>query len=234
VATTSSTIPDVKMTTPINQTLAQRRLLPAEHYLDSGYPSAQTITDATALGITLVTPALLDQSPQAKAGAGFDKSAFVIDWAARQARCPLGQTSSSWSPAVQHGTKAIVVTFGATTCGPCPARAQCTTSRRGRRQLTLQPRELHEALARARAGQTTTCWRDKYAIRAGAESTIHQAIATCGIRRARYRGLPKIRLQHAFSAVAINLTRLHTWWNSPPLDHARTSHLTRLDQALAA
>jgi transposase len=235
VATTPSTVPDVKMTTPINQALAQRRLLPAEHYLDSGYPSAQTITDACALGITLVTPALLDQSPQARAGAGFDKSAFAVDWAARQVTCPLGQTSSSWSPADQRGTEAIVVTFGATTCGPCPARAQCTTSRRGRRQLTLRPRELHEALARARAEQTTTtCWRDKYAIRAGAESTIHQAIATCGIRRARYRGLPKVGLQHAFTAVAINLIRLHTWWNSPPLDHARTSHLTRLDHALAA
>jgi len=234
VATTASTVPDVKMTTAINQALGRRNLLPAEHYLDSGYPSAQTITDAAALGVTLVTPALLDQSPQARAGGGFDKSAFVIDWATRQAICPAGQTSTCWSPASQRGTEVIVVKFGVGACGACPLRAQWTTAKRGGRQLTLPPQELHEALARARAEQTTKTWRDKYTIRAGAESTIHQATATCSIRRARYRGLPKVALQHVFTAAAINLIRLDTWWNTAPLDRTRSSHLTRLDHALAA
>jgi transposase len=234
VATTASTVPDVKMTTPINHALARRDLLPAEHYLDSGYPSAQTITDAAAVGVTLVTPALLDQSPQARAGAGFDKSAFAIDWATRHAVCPAGQASSSWSPASQRGTDTIVVKFAGGTCNPCPLRGQCTAAKRGGRQLTLRPQELHEALARARAEQTRKTWRDKYALRAGAESTVHQATATCGIRRARYRGLPKVALQHVFTAIAINLIRLHTWWNAPPLDRTRTSHLTRLEYALAA
>jgi transposase len=234
VATTAATVPDVKMTTAINQTLGHRNLLPAEHYLDSGYPCAQTITDAAALGVTLVTPALLDQSPQAKAGAGFDKSAFVIDWATRQATCPAGQSSSCWSPASQRGTDVIVVKFGAAACHPCPLRAGCTTAKRGGRQLTLRPQQLHEALARARAEQTTKTWRDKYAIRAGAEATIHQATATCNIRRARYRGLPKVHLQHVFSAIALNLIRLHAWWTGHPHDPGHTSHLTRLDHALAA
>lgn len=234
MATTASTVPDVKMTTAINQTLGHRGLLPAEHYLDSGYPSAQTITDACSLGVTLVTPALLDQSPQARTGTGFEKNAFVIDWATRQATCPAGQTSTCWSPASQRGTEVIVVKFAAGACDPCPLRAGCTTAKRGGRQLTLRPQELHEALARARAEQTTTTWRDKYAIRAGAEATIHQATATCSIRRARYRGLPKVALQHVFTAIAINLIRLHAWWNTTPPDHTRTSHLNRLHHALAA
>jgi hypothetical protein len=51
------------------------------------------------------------------------------------------------------------------------------------------------------------------------------------MRRARYRGLPKVALQHAFAATAINLVRLH----SPSLQLARkTSHLTRLDHTLVA
>jgi len=75
----------------------------------------------------------------------------------------------------------------------------------------------------------------KYAIRAGAEATIHQAVTTGGMRRARYRGLPKVALQHAFAATAINLIRLHEWWTRPPLHSARkASHLTRLNHALAA
>jgi hypothetical protein len=233
VATTASTVPDVKMTTATNQALADRNLPPAEHYLDSGYPSAQTITDACSLGVTLVTPALLGSSPQAKAAAGFDKSAFVIDRATRQATCPAGQTSTCWSPARQRGTEVIVVKFGAGTCGPCPLRAPCTTATRGGRQLTLRPQQLHQALARARAEQTTTTWRDKHAIRAGAESTIHQAITVTGIRHPRYRGIGKVHLQHVFSATALNLIRLHAWWNGPP-DPGHTSHLTRLDHALAA
>jgi len=37
-----------------------------------------------------------------------------------------------------------------------------------------------------------------------------------------------------FTAAAINLIRLDTWWNTAPLDRTRSSHLTRLDHALAA
>lgn len=235
VQTTASTVPDVNATTPIHQALHERDLTPGEHYLDSGYPSAQTITTALgSYGVTLVTPALLDYSAQARAGTGFDKTAFTIDWDARQATCPQGNTSASWSPTRQRGTDVIVVKFGAHACDPCPARAQCTTAKRGRRQLTLHPHELHQALARARAEQTTTTWQDKYALRAGVEGTIHQAITVTGIRHARYRGQPKVHLQHVFSAIALNLIRLHAWWTGHPLDRSRTSHLTHLDLALAA
>ena len=235
VTTTASTMPDVRATGPIHQALARRDLLPAEHYLDSGYPSAATITDARhTYGLTLVTPALLDQSTQARAGGGFDKSAFSIDWDARQATCPQGNTSASWSPTHQRDTEVIVVKFGADACDPCPVRAQCTTAKRGRRQLTLHPRELHQALANARAEQTTNTWQDKYSLRAGVEGTIHQAIAVTGIRHARYRGQPKVHLQHVFSAVALNLIRLHAWWSGHPLDRGRTSHLARLNLTLAA
>ena len=236
VATTEATVPDVKMTTPIHRELARRNLLPAEHYLDSGYPSAEVLDQAhRQFGLTLVTPALLDTSRQARAGAGFDKTAFTVDWQTRQVSCPQGQTSATWSPARQRDTEVIVVKFDTATCRACPVRDQCTTAARGGRQLTLRPQELHQALARARAQQTTQTWKSKYAIRAGAESTIHQAVTTGGMRRARYRGLPKVALQHAFAATAINLVRLHEWWTSSPLQSVRkASHLTRLGHALAA
>jgi hypothetical protein len=55
------------------------------------------------------------------------------------------------------------------------------------------------------------------------------------MRRARYRGLAKVRLQHSFTAVALNLLRLHDWWTRPALGSAhRPSHLARLTYALAA
>ena len=235
VATTDATVPDTVMTTPIHQALHRRSLLPAEHYLDSGYPSADLLVSSRRdYGIALVTPMLTDHSPQARAGAGFDRSAFTLDFDRQQATCPQGQASSSWNPVTQRGTDTIVVTFATATCRPCPVRDQCTTSRKQRRQLTIRPRQVHQALEAARSEQATTDWQARYALRAGAEGTIGQAVTVTGIRHARYRGQQKTHLQNVYSAVALNLIRLHAWWNGHPLDRTRTSHLTRLDHALAA
>ncbi|MFI6603508.1 hypothetical protein ACIBHX_45370 [Nonomuraea sp. NPDC050536] len=46
VATTDATEPDTAMTATIHQHLARRDLLPAEHYLDAGYSSAELIVQA--------------------------------------------------------------------------------------------------------------------------------------------------------------------------------------------
>jgi hypothetical protein len=59
-------------------------------------------------------------------------------------------------------------------------------------------------------------------------------VAVTDLRHTRYRSLAKTHLQHVFSAVALNLIRLNAWWNGHPLDRTRTSHLTRLELALAA
>jgi transposase len=235
VATTDASVPDVAMTEPIHAELARRGVLPAEHYVDSGYPSADLLVDSQArYGISLVTPMLADTSPQARAGDGFDRTAFTVDWDTRQVTCPRGQHSDSWSPAAQRGTDVIVVKFAGHVCQPCPAKAQCTTAARGGRQLTLRPRPVQEALDAARAHQTTKAWQAKYARRAGAESTIGQSVKVTDTRHARYRGLPKTGLEHAFKAVALNLIRLDAWFNGVPVDPRRTSHLSRLDLALAA
>jgi transposase len=234
VATTEATVPDVTATAPIHRRLTERGLTPGEHYCDAGYPCADLIRKAHTRGITMVTPLGQDRSPQARAAAGLAKNAFTIDWKARQVRCPAGRTSINWSPARQHGREAIVVKFGADACDTCSYRTACTASARGRRQLTLRPQELHDALATARTEQTTDSWKAKYALRAGVEGTINQALDVTGMRRARYRGLPKVRLQHAFSATAINVVRLDAHWTDHPLGRTRTSQLERLSYRLAA
>ncbi|HZD69816.1 MAG TPA: transposase, partial [Actinomycetes bacterium] len=235
VATTHASVPDTAMTGPIHARLAVRDLLPAEHYLDSGYPSADLVVSCQRdFGVTLVTPMLADTSPQARAGAGFDRAAFTIDFDTQQATCPQGHHSAAWSPCTQRGAEAIVVKFPAQLCTACPVRDQCTTATRGGRQLTLHPRQVQHALDTARAEQDTKPWQADYALRAGVEGTIHQAVAVTGLRRARYKGLPKTHLEHVYAAVALNLTRLDAWWNGHALDRTRTSHLTRLELALAA
>jgi hypothetical protein len=75
----------------------------------------------------------------------------------------------------------------------------------------LRPRDIHDAVERARTEQTTDEWKQRYAIRAGVEGTIHRAVAATGVRRSRYTGLPKTRLAHIFAATAITLIRLDAW-----------------------
>jgi len=98
----------------------------------------------------------------------------------------------------------------------------------------LRPREIHEMVEQARAAQTTQEWKQRYAIRAGVEGTIHQATTTTGIRRNRYLGLPKTHLAHVFTATAINLIRLDAWWTKTPPGRTPTSHFTTLSLTLAA
>jgi hypothetical protein len=98
----------------------------------------------------------------------------------------------------------------------------------------LRPREIHEMVQQARAAQTTQEWKQRYAIRAGVEGTMHQATTTTGIRRSRYLGLSKTHLAHVFTATAINLIRLDAWWTGTPPGRTPTSHLTTLGASLAA
>jgi len=228
VATTEATVPDAAMTEPVHDSMAAAGLLPAEHAVDAGYTSADLLLDARGRGITLLGPLLSGSPPQARSG-GYTAEAFTIDWDRQQVTCPQGVTSIVWCPCVQQDKRqAIVVRFATATCRECPARARCTTSRTGR-QLFLRPREIHEAVAAAKAGQSSQHWKLRYNIRAGVEGTMRQATHVTGIRRARYIGLDKTRLEHAAAAAAVNLLRLDAWWTGKPLDRTRTTHLQRLD-----
>ncbi|MFH8387571.1 transposase, partial [Kitasatospora sp. NPDC018058] len=179
------------------------------------------VGSAKTYGVALITPVLLDTSRQAKAQEGFAAHDFAVDWDNRQAVCPSGKTSTTWNNVVQEDVTKTVVSFAALDCIPCPFRDRCTSARSNRRQLSLHPRELTEAIRDARNRQQTGTWQRDYALRAGVEGTIRQATHTTGLRRARYRGLAKTHLDHTTSATALNLIRLHSWWNGRPLHGSR-------------
>jgi hypothetical protein len=234
VATTDATVTDNQMTGAIDDDLAGKSLAPGRHYADSGYLSAAlVVSEAARHDIALIGPLLADTSAQARAGRGYARADFAVDYDTKTVTCPQGKTSVSWTPCAQRGKDAIVATFSADDCGPCPARGLCTTSGRNRRQLTVLPRDLAEAQAAARAAETTIPFQADYARRAGVEGTMHQA-ASHGARRARYRGLPRTRLDHVYMACALNLLRLEAYWTGTPLDRQRTSHLARLELSLVA
>jgi Transposase DDE domain len=120
--------------------------LPPQHLVDAGYVDAESlVVSQTAYQIDLVGPTAQDHRWQAREQNGYALTDFSIDWEHEQARCPQGQTSSSWTPTRTRNQEVIKIKFGYATCGACPVRAQCTQSR----QRTRQPfggvrRILHE------------------------------------------------------------------------------------------
>ena len=66
-------------------------------------------------------------------------------------------------------------------------------------------------------GKTPGSGKTGYKARAGVEGLMHQAASVTGIRRARYLGLGKTRLEHLAAATAdINVIRLDAWYTGSP------------------
>ena len=65
-------------------------------------------------------------------------------------------------------------------------------------------------------------------MRAGIEGTLSQGVRGFGLRRCRYIGLAKTRLQHVATVAAINVYRLSDWLGGVPRAATRTSRFKRL------
>ncbi|WP_149825482.1 transposase [Streptomyces tailanensis] len=190
----------------------------------------------------LLGPAPHDSSRQSRQDQGFSRTDFTIDWGTESAVCPGGHRSFEWWEQKHHrnGTPVRKVFFSAEHCRPCPKQAQCTKPLSGRRGrgITFLPRERHEALEAARQAQDTDAWKARYAIRAGVEGTISQAVRVTGLRRTRYRNLPTTRLGHVFAATALNIMRRPMADRHParrhPLLPLRSPHTRRLTTQFAA
>jgi transposase len=219
----------------IHHDLQQRDLLPTVHLADTGYVDAELLVASRRdFDVDLLGPTHGDIHWQAREARGFAASSFRIDWETHQATCPEGQTSISWTSAVDNRhAEVIKIKFSTTDCGACPSRAACTHSVRARRTLTIRPQEQYLALQAARQRQTTKAYATEYALRAGVEGTISQGVRTFGLRRARFVGLPKVHLQHLLTAAALNFVRVGLWLVGAPRATTRLSPFARLMTAVA-
>ncbi len=232
VDTTLATVTDEQMTSSIQEDLAARNLTPALHVVDAGYINGQGLAQSQDRGIDLCGPVAPDASWQARAGAGFALADFGLDWDAEVATCPQGKHSSTWrSVTDRSGAACVQVHFRITDCQACPVRTLCTTG--ARRSLTFRPQPAHDARQHALARQTTAAFAEEYTVRAGIESTFVQGNRRSDLRHARYRGLPKVRLQHRLTAAALNLARVAAWLHAAPRAPTRRSTFVRLMEPAA-
>jgi transposase len=223
VSTTLATTSDFVMAPVLQADLAARDLVPGTHLVDSGYVVAEVLVSAQQQQIDVVGPPLGSSSRQQRDGQGYDLHAFVIDWEAQQAQCPQGQRSVKWTPGhSQTGEAVLRIRFDQATCRACPTRQACTSSPEAPRQLTVKPQAYHEALQAARQRQETPEFKALYALRAGVESTLSQAVRRFDLRRSRYIGLARTHLQQVLTATAMNVVRVIAWLRGkPPGDKQR-------------
>jgi transposase len=232
VETTPAPQADDEAIAPIHEALAAHDLLPKQHVVDTGYVDAQElVTSQQRYGVDLFGPTREDYHWQARECTGFEASQFAVDWLQECAICPVGKTSSSWTPVQdQRGNPVIKIKFAVQDCRPCSHRKQCTRSQSDspRRVLTIRPQQQYQALQAARQRQATQEFKTAYNRRAGIEGTLSQGIRAFGLRRARYLGIAKVHLQEVFTATALNFCRISAWFFEQPRARTRQAAFLQL------
>jgi hypothetical protein len=132
----------------------------------------------------------------------FPKTDFDIDMTSGRVTCPAGQTTTDARPPKDHkGRPATTVHFAAGTCATCPLRDRCTNGSGGR---TIVVGRHHKRIEAARAAQGQPATKALLRRRSKVERKIDH-LQDLGMRKARYRGWRKTRLQALFAATVANL-----------------------------
>jgi transposase len=186
----------------IHARLAERDLKPEKHYVDKGYVSGDNIAHSVARKIELRGPISADTSTKPQ---GFKQADFDLDFERQVATCPGGQTSVSWLERPQEDGSVGAHVLFRDKCETCPHRTRCAPGSSGR-SLEIHP---HCAEIRARRAEMQTReFKEEMKHRPAIEGTLSEMVRKHGLRRARYRGKAKVRLQHLFTGAAVNLKRL--------------------------
>ncbi len=142
VETSAGPVADGEATPRVHTALAARDLLPDTHIVDTGYlDAALLVSSRDDFQVDLLGPTRADYHWQAREDTGFAAEHFRMDWERREATCPEGHTSLSWTPAVDKRTNAVIkIKFSTSDCGPCPSRSLCTrsTTQSPRRTVTVR------------------------------------------------------------------------------------------------
>jgi hypothetical protein len=177
---------------------------PPVQYVDAAYVSTQKLVEAAAQGRELIGPALA--SPHNNDGR-FTPEQFNVTVEQRQAVCPAGHQNTQCSRLQEQATSRVWYRFewDTSTCAACPLRRQCIQAEHPHRALVVG--EHHTLLQARRQEQQTTPFKQRMRHRNAIEGTQSELVRAHGLRRARYRGLAKAKLQNYFIGAACNIKR---------------------------
>ncbi|MEW6477800.1 MAG: IS1182 family transposase [Actinomycetota bacterium] len=135
----------------------------------------------------------------------FPKTDFAIDTAAGTVTCPAGVTTTEAKKAKDDkGRPGLQFRFPTATCAACPLRDRCVGGSSGRSVFVGRH---HDRIAAARAAQAEPATKALLRRRSKIERKIDH-LQDLGMRKARYRGRRKTRLQALLAATVANFKRL--------------------------
>lgn len=150
---------------------------------------------------------LLSKVPSAKNSTNISKEEFTIDLGKEKVTCPEGKTTTKcYKRKNSKGETTIFFVFPKEVCELCIKKGECTTAKSSGRTITTGPNE--EYLQKMRVRQQTQQFKEIYNSR---RPPIERKIAELiyhGLRKTRYIGRRKSRLQALFTAAVVNLKRV--------------------------
>jgi hypothetical protein len=178
---------------------------PAVIYADGAYISAPDLAQAAREKRELRGPA---PSPP-KHDKLFQSTDFDVDMENMRAVCPGGKTSTNCSRlhVATTGITNYRIEWNNGICDACPLRNRCIAPRICHRTLLVG--EHHAHLQRRRREMKTDAFTQDMRKRSAIEGTHSELGRAHGLKRSRYRGLAKQRLQNWFIGAACNIKRLH-------------------------
>lgn len=176
---------------------------PEELYVDGGYTSGKELARASEENRKLTGP----MAPAPKKDKRFSADDFDVSVEKREAVCPAKKTNSHCSRLTEKksGKVSYRFEFNRRDCQGCPLKQQCLGKDQKHRTLTVS--EHHTLMQARRREQKTEAFKKEMHARSGIEATISELARGHGLRRSRYRGLAKTRLQNYFIGAACNLRR---------------------------
>lgn len=174
-------------------------------HVDAGYTSAKALKQAASDGYDLCGP--MPRPPHG--GDRFGTDDFTVDIAGGYVVCPAGIRSKNHSTIKEDAEKEPYHYFewDKAACSQCPHFGKCVSKRRKAAFRTIQVCANHMLAQERRILCKTQEYKKQMKRRAAIEGTNSELKRGYGLRRARYKGLPKTNLQAQFAAAACNICR---------------------------
>jgi transposase len=177
---------------------------PEVMYADAGYSSGAELARAEEEGRELKAPV---QPSCPERDGRYPVEDFNVSVANRTAKCPAGQEAGNFSRLTdgKTGKATCRIEWKGSVCQACDKKDRCLGEGQGHRTLLVG--EHHDHVQARRREQATEEFKRDMKHRNGIEGTISELTRGYGMRRCRYRGQARTRLQNAFIGAACNIKR---------------------------
>ena len=188
---------DAQALIPAIESTQKRGLGPDELEADTLYGSDGNYQGAKSMGVELVAPVKGKSKENS-----LSLSEFELSGQGHVLACPAGQKPLTSKKKKTRFTQG----FSCQTCAKCPLIDGCPV-RPGKRYYYLHYDERAMRVAKRRATEQTSEFKDRYRWRAGSEATMSELDRRTGVKRLRVRGFKAVRFSATLKAIGINLFR---------------------------